>query len=165
MTTPNNAARLAVEAAAYPKQAAAKPRDVFDCIAAGIPREQWEAALGHDDARKWNSWLGHEARQPSMLEMHDMQLQAAQQAQRQERITEGISNLEEGMWHLEAAGSALSAVWQLTDTCAFHAGSTLDLPAQNMAHLLKALHSEIARRTDDVNEIAKALRCAWREKA
>ncbi|MCD2163826.1 hypothetical protein [Comamonas koreensis] len=36
---------------------AGQPRDVFNCIAAGIPREQWEAALNHEEARAWSAWL------------------------------------------------------------------------------------------------------------
>lgn len=54
MTTKKNAARVAVKAAALPKGA---PLDVFDCLAAGIPEDQWEAALDHDQARAWNAWL------------------------------------------------------------------------------------------------------------
>jgi hypothetical protein len=45
MTTQKNAAQVAVKAAACANQAAGKPCDVFDCIAAGIPREQWADAL------------------------------------------------------------------------------------------------------------------------
>lgn len=107
MTTPNNAARVAVEAAACPKFVTKKDKS----------------------------------------------------------INEGIFELQEKVWHLEAAGSALNALWQMTDLCAFHAGSNLDVPAQDMANLLKALHAEIARRTEDVNVIAKALHSAWKDKA
>lgn len=42
MNAQNNAARAAVQAAACPDTGSkAKPRDVFDCIAADLPREQW----------------------------------------------------------------------------------------------------------------------------
>ena len=54
MSTPKNAARVAVKAAALSKQA---PRDVFDCIAADIPRNEWERALNNDEAQAWNTWL------------------------------------------------------------------------------------------------------------
>ena len=165
MSTPKNAARVAVEAAAFSESTHVQPKDVFDCIAAAIPRNQWEAALDHDDARKWNEWLGYEAKQPSMLEKHDLELQAARQAQSEERIKDGIFDLEERVWRLESACSALGAVWQLTDGCAFRSGDTLDLPAQDMANLLKSVHAEIARRTEEINVIAKALHNAWKEKA
>ena len=42
MTKQNNAASKAVKAAALSSPA---PRDVFDCIAADIPREQWAEAM------------------------------------------------------------------------------------------------------------------------
>lgn len=54
MSIKKNTASAAVEAAALSKQA---PRDVFDCIAAGIPRNQWERVLNNDEARAWNDWL------------------------------------------------------------------------------------------------------------
>lgn len=54
MSTPKNAACVAVEAAALSKSL---PRDVFDCIAAGIPRNEWERALDNDEAKAWNIWL------------------------------------------------------------------------------------------------------------
>lgn len=59
MTAKKNAARVAVEAAALPATAATqvKPRDVFDCIAMGISREDWEFSLNSDEARAWNTWL------------------------------------------------------------------------------------------------------------
>ena len=42
MTKQNNAASKAVKAAALSNPA---PHDVFDCIAADIPREQWAEAM------------------------------------------------------------------------------------------------------------------------
>lgn len=58
MSTKNNAASKAVKAAALPATATqAKPCDVFDCIAMGIPREDWERALNNDEARAWSAWL------------------------------------------------------------------------------------------------------------
>ena len=56
----------------------AKPCDVFDCIAAGIPREEWEAALDNDAARAWSDdWIvpdGDEAlvEQPQ-IEQHQVE--------------------------------------------------------------------------------------------
>lgn len=46
MTASKNAARVAVKAAACPDAAAKhKPQDVLDCMAMGLPREQWAEAL------------------------------------------------------------------------------------------------------------------------
>lgn len=57
MTTTKNAASVAVKAAACANQPAANPRDVLDCIAMGIPREDWEASLDNDEAQAWSVWL------------------------------------------------------------------------------------------------------------
>lgn len=57
MTASKNAARVAVKAAACANQPAGKPSDVFDCIAMGIPREEWEASLDNDKARVWSAWM------------------------------------------------------------------------------------------------------------
>lgn len=165
MTTPKNAARVAVAAAALPNQAQTQPRDVFDCIAAGIPRGQWEAALTHVEATEWNAWLGQAHAKTSFLDEQEQQLRTAREAQRQERIRNGIFDLGEGLWRMESACSALSAVWQLTDACASRTGDTLDLPAQDIANLLKSVHAEIARRTEAVEVISNALHSAWKDEA
>ena len=60
MTTKKNAARLAVEAAACANQVSGKPRDVLDCIALGIPREDWARALSNDEAQAWSTWLAQD---------------------------------------------------------------------------------------------------------
>lgn len=57
MTKQDNAARVAVQAAACTNQPVDKPRDVLDCIAMGIPRRDWEASLDNDEAQAWNVWL------------------------------------------------------------------------------------------------------------
>lgn len=57
MTACKNAARVAVKAAACANQPDGKPSDVFDCIAMGIPREEWEASLDNDKARAWSAWM------------------------------------------------------------------------------------------------------------
>lgn len=64
MTTKKNAARVAVEAAACANQATGQPRDVLDCIALGIPREDWEYALNPEEAQAWNAWLAQGKREP-----------------------------------------------------------------------------------------------------
>ena len=64
MTTKKNAARVAVEAAACANQVSGKPRDVLDCIALGIPREDWECALSNDEAQAWSAWLAQDKRAP-----------------------------------------------------------------------------------------------------
>lgn len=53
-----------------------QPRDVFNCIAAGIPREQWEAALNHEDARAWSAWLAEADAQNGAQNGSERQLQA-----------------------------------------------------------------------------------------
>lgn len=59
MTTKNNAARVAVKAAACPDTATkAKPQDVFDCIAADLPREQWAEAMAKAPAVDCSSVFG-----------------------------------------------------------------------------------------------------------
>lgn len=64
MTTKKNAARVAVEAAACANQATGQPRDVFDCIALSIPREDWKRALNNEEAQAWNAWLVQGKRAP-----------------------------------------------------------------------------------------------------
>ncbi|MFG5779198.1 hypothetical protein ACFIQF_19230 [Comamonas sp. J-3] len=67
MKTKNNAARVAVTAAACADIATkAKPRDVFDCIAMDLPRDQWESAMGKSEA---NSEADNE-QQP--VDIHDI---------------------------------------------------------------------------------------------
>lgn len=60
MTSKKHAAQVAVKAAALPKPT---PRDVLDCIAAGIPRDDWEATLDNDEACAWSNWLA-QGKQP-----------------------------------------------------------------------------------------------------
>lgn len=169
MKTHHNAAQGAVEAAALsgassrasavrskaqsPKHTA-KPRDVFDCIAAGIPRADWESALDSDAARQWNGWIG-EARPASgtLNEVADTQVKTK------------ILNLSDEVWHLDAARSALSAVATMTDQCAFYGGSTLDVPAQDMANLLRVVHLELERRTQVISSTLDEMSMAWRVKA
>lgn len=133
---------------------AATPRDVFDCIAAGIPRADWESALDHDAAKQWSHWLGEAGSKPD-----------AQNEASQAQIKTKILNLSDEVWHLDAARSALSAVATMTDQCAFYGGSNLDVPAQDMANLLRVVHLELERRTQVISSALNEMSMAWRVKA
>lgn len=169
MKTHHNAAQGAVEAAALSgastKASAArskqqstqhtvKSRDAFDCIAAGIPLADWESALDSDAARQWSGWIG-EARPASgtLNEVTDTQVKTK------------ILNLSDEVCHLDAARSALSAVATMTDQCAFYGGSNLDVPAQDMANLLRVVHLELERRTQVISSALNEMSMAWRVKA
>lgn len=169
MKTHHNAAQGAVEAAALSgastrasavraksqgTQRTAKPRDVFDCIAAGIPRADWESALDSDAAKQWSSWLG--ADRPASGTLNE-----AAQAQ----IKTKMLNLCDEVGHLDAARSALNAVATMTDECAFHVGSTLGVPAQDMANLLRVVHAELERRTKEIYNAVNEVSMVWRVKA
>lgn len=133
---------------------AATPRDVFDCIAAGIPRADWESALDSDAARQWSNWLGEAGSKPD-----------TQSVDSQAQIKTRVLNLSDEVWHLDAARSALSAVATMTDQCAFYGGSNLDVPAQDMANLLRVVHLELERRTQVISSALNEMSMAWRVKA
>lgn len=142
------------QAAIKTKEQAAKPRDVLDCIAAGIPRADWESALDHNEARQWSAWLGETSPASGTL------IDAAQ-----EQIKTKVLNLNDEVWHLDAARSALNAVATMTDQCAFYAGSTLEVPAQDMANLLRVVHSELERRTQVIKSALDEMGMEWGVKA
>ena len=169
MKTHHNAAQEAVEAAALSgaststsaartkaqsKQQATQPRDVFDCIAAGIPRADWESALDTDAAKQWSSWLSEDRPVSGTLN-------EAAQAQLQTQVL----NLRDELGHLDAARSALNAVATMTDECAFHVGPTLGVPAKDMANLLRVVHAELERRTKEICSAVNEVSMAWRVKA
>ena len=169
MKTHHNAAQEAVEAAALSgaststsaartkaqsKQQATQPRDVFDCIAAGIPRADWESALDTDAAKQWSSWLSEDRPVSGTLN-------EAAQAQ----LKTQVLNLRDELGHLDAARSALNAVATMTDECAFHVGPTLGVPAKDMANLLRVVHAELERRTQEICSAVKEVSMVWRVKA
>ena len=169
MNTHHNAAQGAVKAAALSgastrasaarskpqsTQHTAKPRDVFDCIAAGIPRADWESVLDSDAAKQWSNWLGEDS--PASGTLNE-----AAQAQLKTRVL----NLCDEVGHLDAARSALNAVATMTDECAFHVGPTLGVPAQDMANLLRVVHAELERRTKEIYNAVNEVSMVWRVKA
>ncbi|EHN66374.1 hypothetical protein [Comamonas testosteroni] len=166
MKTHHSAAKGAVEAAALSgastrasaarqsTQRTAKPRDVFDCIAAGIPRADWELALDTDAAKQWSNWLGED------LPVSDTLKEAAQA-----QLKTKMLNLRDEVGHLDAARSALNAVATMTDECAFHVGPTLGVPAKDMANLLRVVHAELERRTQEICSAVNEVSMVWRVKA
>lgn len=189
MNAPNHAAHAAVKAAALPAESKnvggcacaakiqtqkvtkveaqpmahiAQPRDVFDCMAAGIPRDEWEAALDHSEARAWAAWLGEPTAKSNPQKERELQLQATREEEWKKQVNSRIFDLDEKLWHLDAVKGALNAVATMTDTCAFHAGTTLDVTAQDMAHLLNVLQADMARRTEAASTAYQALQAAWK---
>lgn len=169
MNTHHNAAQGAVEAAALSgastrasaarskpqsMQRTANPCDVFDCIAAGIPRADWESALDSDTAKQWSNWLGEDRPVSGTLN-------EATQAQLKTKML----NLRDEVGHLDAARSALNAVATMTDECAFHVGPTLGVPAKDMANLLRVVHAELERRTQEIYNAVNEVSMVWRVKA